>query len=191
MGPAGLGPRTPGIRFQGAHQFPDTFGRVTRWCLALGVTPVFVPPREPGFQNAIKSFNALWQAKVWQRFRYPDLPALQAQSARYVSAHRARSAPRREAAPPRRIFPRGGAPDPQAPLSGRVIYLRRSDEDGRVSVLGHRFMISSHWVHRLVRCEVDLDEGCIAFYALRRRDPTDQPLLAKRAYRTPHRPFLG
>ena len=32
--------------FQGAHQWPDTFGRVTRLCLQLGVTPVFTPPRE-------------------------------------------------------------------------------------------------------------------------------------------------
>ena len=37
--------------FQGAHQFADTVGRISRLCLALGVVPVFAPPREPGFQN--------------------------------------------------------------------------------------------------------------------------------------------
>ena len=30
--------------FQGAHQYPDTVGRISRLCLALGVIPVFVPP---------------------------------------------------------------------------------------------------------------------------------------------------
>lgn len=43
--------------FQGAHQFRDTVGRVSRLCLALGVTPVFVPPLEHGMQNTIESFN--------------------------------------------------------------------------------------------------------------------------------------
>jgi transposase-like protein len=50
--------------FQGAHQFADTVGRVSRLCLALGVIPVFAPPREPGFQNAIEAFNGLWQDKL-------------------------------------------------------------------------------------------------------------------------------
>ena len=43
--------------FQGAHQYPDTFGRVTRLCLQLGVTPVFSAPRETGFQAAIESYT--------------------------------------------------------------------------------------------------------------------------------------
>jgi hypothetical protein len=55
-----------GTQFQGAHQWPDSIGRVSRLCLALQVIPVFAPPREPGFQNAIEGFNALWQTKVWQ-----------------------------------------------------------------------------------------------------------------------------
>ena len=50
--------------FQGAHQFANTVGRVSRLCLALDVVPVFAPPREPGFQNAIEGFDALWQSKV-------------------------------------------------------------------------------------------------------------------------------
>lgn len=37
--------------FQGAHQFPDAIGRVSRLCLALGVIPLFAPPREPGFKT--------------------------------------------------------------------------------------------------------------------------------------------
>jgi transposase len=45
--------------FQGAHQYPDTVGRVSRLCLALGVVPVFVPPLEHGMQNLIESFNGL------------------------------------------------------------------------------------------------------------------------------------
>lgn len=45
-------------RFQGPHQHRDAVGRVIRPCLALDVVPVFVPPRETGFQAAIEAFNA-------------------------------------------------------------------------------------------------------------------------------------
>ncbi|MGO9270333.1 MAG: hypothetical protein ACLQOO_08800 [Terriglobia bacterium] len=49
--------------FQGAHQYPDTMGRVVRLCLSLGVVPVFAPPRETGFQAMIENYNGWWQAK--------------------------------------------------------------------------------------------------------------------------------
>jgi len=74
--------------FQGAHQFADSIGRVIRFCLSLEITPVFAPPLETGFQAAIESFNARWQAKVWQRFHHDSLADLQARSARYIQAHR-------------------------------------------------------------------------------------------------------
>src|SRR5260370_538114 len=60
--------------FQGSHSGRDSLGRVIRICLQLGVTPVFAPPREPGFQAAIENFNGRWQAKVWCRFRIIPWP---------------------------------------------------------------------------------------------------------------------
>lgn len=51
-------------RFQGPHTHPDTIGTVIKLCLSLGVVPVFVPPREPGMQNAVEGFNGRWQAQV-------------------------------------------------------------------------------------------------------------------------------
>jgi hypothetical protein len=68
--------------FQGSHHGRDSLGRVIRICLQLGVTPVFAPPQEPGFQAAIENFNGRWQAKVWSRFHYNSLAGLQAQSRR-------------------------------------------------------------------------------------------------------------
>jgi len=59
--------------FEGAQIYPDTIGRVARTCLGLGVVPVFVPPRETGFQAAIEGYNGRWQAKVWARFHHESL----------------------------------------------------------------------------------------------------------------------
>lgn len=92
-------------RFQGAHQHRDVVGRVMRLCLGLGVTPVFAPPREHGFQNPVESLNGRWQAKVWSRFHHDSLLALRACSDRFVSATRLRRAARGELAPARRPIP--------------------------------------------------------------------------------------
>jgi transposase InsO family protein len=48
--------------FQGTHSARDSLSRVVRICLQLGVTAVFAPPRESGFQAAIENFNGRWQA---------------------------------------------------------------------------------------------------------------------------------
>jgi transposase-like protein len=180
-----------GTQFQGAHQWPDSIGRISRLCLALGVIPVFAPPREHGFQNAIEGFNALWQGKVWQRYEVQDVRHLEKLSAAYVNAHRARNVRRREQAPNRRPFPKRFKLNLRAEPKGTMIFLRRSDEAAKVKVLGNSFTLPAHWPHRLTRCEVDLNAHRIAFFALRRRDPTDQPLLAQVTYHRKHKPFQG
>jgi len=180
-----------GTQFQGAHQWPDTIGRVSRLCLALRIVPVFAPPREHGFQNLIEGLNGLWQAKVWQRFQVEDLATLQALSAHYVMAHRARNVRRRDTAPSRRAFPDHFRFDLNAPLGGRMIFLRRSNDAAEVSVLGRSYPLPAQWSHRLTRCEVDFDQSCIRFFGLRRRDPGDQPLLSTVRYIRKHKPFKG
>lgn len=176
-------------RFQGPHQYPNTLGRVIRLCLSLEVTPVFAPPRESGFQAAIESYNGRWQANVWARFQHQSLATLQAQSAKYVAASRVRASVRIDDAPARHPFPESWQLDFRPPLQGRVIFLRRTTEAGAVSLLGHTFAVDAHWPHRLVRSEVDLQAGVIRFYALRRRDPAQQPLLCEMPYEFPQRPF--
>lgn len=177
--------------FQGAHQFADTFGRVTRLCWSLGVTPVFTPPRETGFQADIENYNGRWQAKVWERFHFGNLQEVIAQSQRFVAACRERLTLRIAEAPARRRFPRHWRLDLQAPLRGVVIFLRRTDEQGRIRIVGRSWEASPVWCHRLVRAEVDLTRGRIRIHALRRRDPSQQPLLSTHAYAQPNQRFQG
>jgi hypothetical protein len=70
-------------------------------------------------------------------------------------------------------------------LRGRAIFLRRTDAQGRVSLLGHGFAVDGKWASRLVRAEVDLSAKRVRFYALRRREPTWQPLLKTHRYDPP------
>ena len=175
--------------FQGTHSHPDAVGRVSRLCLSLGVIPVFVPPREPGFQASIENYNGSWQARVWARFQHADLDNLIDRSSRHVAALRRHRADRIESAPPRRSFPRHWRLNLQAPLTGRMVYVRRTDAEGRAEVLGRAFEVDQRWANRLVRAEVDLDGGTIRFSRLRRREPGDQPLIQEVAHRVRSKRF--
>jgi len=73
-------------RLSGPHQHQDAIGRVIRVCLALGVRPVFAPPREHGFQHAIESDHGTWHAQVWARWPYDTLAQVQGQSGKYGAA---------------------------------------------------------------------------------------------------------
>jgi len=176
-------------RFQGGHNHPDVVGRVMRLCLALGVTPVFAPPLETGFQAMIENFNGLWQQKVWARYHHESLAALGAASQRFTQAYRQHLARRAESETPRRPFPKDWTVDWQTLPAGKVIYLRRTNEHGAVRFLGRVWNVDPIWSHRLLRCEVDLTGHCVAFYRLRRRTPANQPLVKTVAYHPPVRRF--
>ena len=65
--------------------------------------------------------------------------------------------------------------DARRKLRRTVIYIRRTNDHGEVSLLGHTFPLDATWPHRLVRCEVDLTPGKITSFKLRRREPHDHP----------------
>lgn len=176
-------------RFIGGHAHPNSIGPVIRFCLALGVVPVFAPPRETGFQAAIEAFNGRWQRKLWARFWDPTLADLQARSAAYVAASRQRAAIRIEAAPERAMFPADRSIDLAAPPSGRLVFIRRTTDAGRASVLGVSYPVDPRWLHRLVRSELDIGARHLRFFALRRREPEDQPLLGEVSFEPPGRWF--
>jgi hypothetical protein len=175
--------------FQGAHQHPDSFGRVTRMCLSLRVTPVFAPPRETGFQADIENFNLRWQKGVWRRFKFDELRDVKRQSRQYVDACREKCRTRIQDAPPRRAFPEDWRLNLQAPLRGTVIFLRRTDASGHAHLLGRSLLAAPDWCHRLVRADVDLTNHEVRFHALRRRDPKHHRHLSTHPYQPPTKPF--
>lgn len=153
-------------RFAGSSRAVRRLGRFVRFCLAHGVVPVFTPPRETGFQAAVESFNALWQAKVWQRFRHRDLRQLRGRNRAFLGAHHHHHG--------REPVPRRTGSRPAAAL---LVFLRRTDARGRIRVLGAEVTAAPRWPHRLVRAELNVRTQTLRIHALRRRAPTDQPLL--------------
>jgi hypothetical protein len=111
-------------------------GRVIRLCLGLGVMPVFVPPGEIGFQAMVEGYNAWWQAKVWARFGHECVEDVCDRSQRYVAATREHRAQRIALAPARRPFPRRWSLDLQAPPQGCIIFPRRTNSCGELTIVG-------------------------------------------------------
>jgi hypothetical protein len=175
--------------FHGTHRYPDALGRVLRLCLSLRVVPVLVPPRETGFQAMIESYNGWWQAKVWSRFEHHNLAELHGHSQRYVAALHKQRAARIETAPDRRVFPADWKLNLKKRPTGRLVYLRRSNGNSEVALLGQNWTLGQVWPNRLVRCEVDLDQDRLRFHTLRRKDPASQPLIREVDYRLPNRGF--
>jgi len=177
--------------FHGTPRYPDALGRVVRLCLSLAVVPVFVPPRETGFQAMIESYNGWWQTKVWARFQHPDLEQLQGRSDRYVQALRKQRTARIESAPQRRPFKATWKLNLKERPRGRVVFLRRSNGLSEITLLGKNWPLGQVWPNRLVRSEVDLTKDKIRFLTLRRKEPTSQPQILELDYRLPNRGFQG
>ena len=122
-----------------------------------------------------EAYNGRWQQKVWQRFTFKSLRDVQQQSDRFVKAVHQRSAIRIQDAPQRHPYPDDWTFNPQRKLQGTVIFIRRTNDQGAVTLLGHTFPLDTTWPHRLVRCEVNLTRGEITCFKLRRREPHDHP----------------
>lgn len=123
---------------------PGRHGKIQRPLAREGVGPFFA--RQPG--------------------------TLRDHSDRFVAAARRRSVPRQETAPERVAFSGDWQLDLQRPLARTVMFLRRTNDHSKEELPGRRYLVDPHWVHRLVRVEVDLTLGKIWFYRFRRREPS-------------------
>lgn len=143
-----------------------TFSQVLRLGLLLGIQWWFIPPGEPGRNPDIESFNGLWQGRVLDRHRCPDLPAVRRTSARFLRSyhgtpHRrlrvatlgsrfpgavlAAARPQLRPLPPE--FSLAPCRDPRGALRlplarGRISFVRRVDRTGTVALPGQRCRVA-------------------------------------------------
>ena len=73
----------------GGGRYRCSLSQIIRLHLLLGVHLRFIPPKEPGRNAAIESFNAVWQARVL-RHPCPDLRALRRTSDRFLEYYHVR-----------------------------------------------------------------------------------------------------
>jgi len=151
-----------------------TLSRVIRLCLRFGVSPVFIPEREPQCNGSVENFNGWFQEPLFQRrFRRPgdlrrELARLQvAVNTQHVHPRLQGQTPaqHRRSLRLQKLPARFVVPTEKLPLAERrVIFIRRVSHAGTVTVLSQKFRIGKRHRGFYVRLVVDTGRGWLTAY---------------------------
>ena len=151
-----------------------TLSRVIRLCLHYGVTPVFIPAKEPQFNGSVENFNGWFQEPLFQRhFHRPgylrrELARLQeAVNTQHVHPRLGGQTPaqHRRGLRLRKLPASFVAPTERQPLAaGRVIFLRRVSGAGTVTVLDQSYRVGKRHRGLYLRLVVDTGRGWLTAY---------------------------
>jgi hypothetical protein len=158
----------------GGGRYRYSISQVIRLHLLLGIHLIFIPPREPGRNAAVESFNKTWQARVL-RHRCPDLRALRRTSGRFLEYYHFRKPCRSLSAdrhgtrfpgvlrdrlqPTLRHLPEGFALDPYLDRQGQpslpiacglVSWVRKVGARGRIEFNGAEYFVGRKLGHQYV-----------------------------------------
>ena len=75
------------LTFRGSNRYPRSFGLVIRLCLHYGVTPVFIPVKEPSRNGVIESFNDSYDKNFFRKHWFTSYAALKRQSKYFQRFH--------------------------------------------------------------------------------------------------------
>ena len=146
-----------GMNFIGDFMHPRNFSRFTRFCLLVGVEPVFITPRSPWMNGSIENFNKWFGEKFWDKEMFANLEDMRTKSTHFVNQHNALSGWKKrgeeiESLEPARIL-KGDAKInlDRLPLTeGKVHFIRRVDNDGRINVLNEAFCVGREFISEYV-----------------------------------------
>jgi putative transposase len=151
-----------------------TLSRVIRLCLRFGVSPVFIPEREPQFQGSVENFNGWFQPRLFQRrFKRPgdlrrELARLQqAVNTQHVHPRLGGQTPaqHRRGLRLRKLPASFVVPTERLPLAaGRVTFLRRVSLAGTVTLLSQTFRVGKRHRGLYLRLVVDTGRGLLTAY---------------------------
>lgn len=156
--------------FSGSPAHPRALGPLIRLCLAQGIEPWFIPPREPWWNGVVEKFNDHYRSKFLARVEVPSFAGLGPASRAFEEKHNSRyrysklggqtplAALQRETRPLR--FP-AREQAPQVPLpkpeAGRYHLVRFIRSDLRLDVFGERFRLPPEAEYEYVVATVDVE----------------------------------
>lgn len=75
------------LAFRGSNRYPRSFGSVVRFALSQGVSPVFIPVKEPWRNGIIEKFNHTYQKRFLQVHPFKSLDDLSAKEQSFINFH--------------------------------------------------------------------------------------------------------
>jgi putative transposase len=150
--------------------------RVTRLCLYLRVTPIFIPYRRPQRNGSVENFNGWFQPLLWRRrFKYPGY--LQRELVRLMTTVNEKHVQLRlgqtTIAQYRRSKRLHKLPAhfkldlDNLPISeGRVIFIRWVSARGTITLLSQTFKVGKRYQYTYVRAVLDTRRRRLTVYAV-------------------------
>jgi transposase len=161
----------PGIAGGGRH-----LSGVVRLCLALGVTPVFIPFGEPWRNGVVEHFNDTFNRQFFRAERFVDRVHLAARTRQFEAFHNARhrysalAGATPDEATRRAIgfVPRLPPPDQEIPARlpdhGRVEFIRLIRSDRRLRLLTTEMELPPGVIHEYVTAVLDVGSQQLTVY---------------------------
>lgn len=135
------------------------FGPVVATCLDLGVTPRFIPLREPWRNGIVEHFNDVWDKSFFRTETFDGLSHLRQENAAFVDFHNThhRYATHGGATPAaiwdgrlRNPLPIDYQPPTRLPAQGRIEVVRYIRSDRRLDLFGKRITLDETHTHQYV-----------------------------------------
>jgi transposase len=139
--------------FCGGSRTPRRFSAFVRLCLHFGIEIIFIPPAEARRNGLIEAVNHLWARSFWQRNHFSSLTEAKRKKRKfllwYLSSY---SPPELAGKTPGQVPATAGrtrltesqvkALPEQLPVTcGRIHFIRKVNEEGRITLLGERWRV--------------------------------------------------
>jgi len=157
------------LAFYGSPAHPRGMGNLIRLCLALGVEPWFIPPKEPWRNGVVEKFNDHYRQRFLQRCVLADTQDLQQKSRAFEQRHNrtyrySKLQGRTPEAslgmsqatlrwPPTKAAPRHPLSKPK---EGRYHVVRFIRSDRRLDVFGERFTLPVETTYQYVVATIEV-----------------------------------
>jgi putative transposase len=164
------------LTFRGSNRYPRSFGLVIRLCLHYGVTPVFIPIKEPWRNGVIESFNDSYDKNFYRRQWFSSYSTLKRQSKNFQRFHNKhhRYSCLKGKTPLETIAGLDDVPKtlPSATKlprlehipEGRIILIRFIRSNRQLDIFTERFEVPRNLIYSYVRAEIDTSIHTLELY---------------------------
>ena len=161
--------------FTGLGRNARLFGRFVRLTLYLGTELIFIPPGEPVRNSLVERVNGLWAASFFDKDHFTCVGDLKRKRGKFLrwydsyappalgglSVKAARRQVRRRKLSAREVE---GVPEELPLTEGRVHFIRRVSEQGRIDILKESFRVSKRLAGEYVWATIDVRQKKLRIY---------------------------
>jgi transposase InsO family protein len=154
-----------GMYFIGGFKYPRKFSRFIRLCLYVGIELVFIAPRSTWMNGSIENFNNWFGDKFWEKEDFTSLEDIRTKSLHFIDQYNALSAWNKRDKRLTQINPAKMLNDDvkinldKLPLTkGKIHFIRKVDNEGRISILNKVFFLSEEFIGEYVWTTIDMTQ---------------------------------